>query len=65
MQHYIRRQDSAGYHRENHRNIVQHTRALLRCNPNDSRELVALRLQIQQEQVLTEREWLLEQLLAV
>jgi hypothetical protein len=62
MQSYIRRQDSAGYHRENYRNIVQFTRSLLRCNPNDPKEMTLLRRQVETEPVLTERAWLLDML---
>lgn len=58
MQHFIRRQRAVGYHRENYLNIVRFTRALLRCTSAAERE--ALRLQIQETQPLTEREWLLD-----
>lgn len=60
MKNYLRRQDSAGYHRENYLNIVSYTRALLRSNPNDTKEMEALRRQIEAEPVLTEKEWLLD-----
>lgn len=60
MQHYIRRQRALGYHRANCLNIVRYTRALLRCNRRATGELYALRQQIGQEAVLTEKEWLLE-----
>lgn len=62
MKTYIHRQDSIGYHRENYLNIVRFTRALLRMNPNDSSERTSLREKIESTAVLSEREWLLEQL---
>ncbi len=62
MQHYIRRQRAVGYHRANCLNIVRYTRALLRCNRRDLNEAVSIRRQIEQEPVLTEKEWLLERI---
>ncbi len=62
VQNYIRRQRTVGYHRDNFLNIVRYTRALLRCKPE---EVESLRRQIESEPVLTEKEWLLEQLLAL
>lgn len=62
MKNYIRRQRAVGYHRDNYLNIVRFTRALLRSNFNNRAEMDLLRQQIEQEQVLTEKEWLLEQL---
>lgn len=60
MQNYIRRQRAVGYHRENFLNIVRFTRALLRRTPEDND---ALRRQIESENVLTEKEWLLGRLI--
>jgi hypothetical protein len=62
MKTYIHRQDTIGYHRENYLNIVRFTRALVRMNPNDAGERKALREKIETASVLSEREWLLEQL---
>ena len=59
MQGYIRRHREGGYHRDNYLNIVQFTRALLRCAPHAPAEAAALRQQIEQTAGLTEREWLL------
>lgn len=61
MKNYIRRQRAVGYHRDNYLNIVRYTRAILRQNPEDPAAVLALRRQIQQEPVLTEKEWLLAQ----
>ena len=61
MQHYIRRQKAAGYHKENYLNIVRYTKSLVKANYK-SAAANRLREAIQQESVLTERAWLLEQL---
>ncbi len=59
---FLRRQAATiGYHRENYLNIIQFTRQLMDLNPGDRAERAALREQILQANVLTEREWLLEQ----
>lgn len=58
MNNYIRRQRAVGYHRENFLNIVRFTRALLRRTPGETDKL---RRQIAAEPVLTEKEWLLGQ----
>ena len=56
MKNYIRRQRAVGYHRDNFLNIVRYTRAIVRSRPEDRAEL---RHDIEAEQVLTEKEWLL------
>ncbi len=61
MRTYIRRQAAIGYHRTNYLNIVRYTQQLLQVNPNNAALLSQLRQQIENEPVLTEREWLLEQ----
>lgn len=60
MKTYIRRQATIGYHRTNYLNIVRFTQMLLQVNQNDAVAVAALRRQIEDEAVLTEREWLLE-----
>ncbi|MCC6459556.1 MAG: hypothetical protein IT260_03730 [Saprospiraceae bacterium] len=62
VKNYIRRQRAVGYHRDNFLNIVRYTRALIRRNPEEPGALLELRRQIEQEPVLTEKEWLLERL---
>lgn len=59
MQNYIRRQQAVGYHRTNYLNIVRYARALMRLNMADQKSVDELRNQIDAEQVLTEKEWLL------
>lgn len=62
MKTYIRRQAAIGYHRTNYLNIARFAQQLLQVNPNDATAMTALRKQIEEEPVLTEREWLLEQM---
>ena len=62
MHTFIFRQRAAGYHRENYLHVVRFARSLLRLNPNQPAQTAALRRQILAEPVLSEKEWLLEQL---
>ena len=62
MKSYLRRKHIIGYHRKNYRNIIRYTRKLITTNLFDKVERQALHELIQKEEVLTEREWLLEQL---
>lgn len=59
---YIRRKPGLGYHRNNYLNLARYTQKLIGLNWNDKTELLQLRQKIEAEPVLTEREWLLEQL---
>lgn len=61
FKNYIRRKSILGYHRTNYLNLVKYTQLLISVNPFDKAEVEALRDKIRDEQVLTEREWLLEQ----
>lgn len=61
MQNFLRRNRKLGYHRNNYRNIVRLTRMLLKTNPFDRKEKEQLEREISAEAVLTERDWLLEQ----
>lgn len=61
MRNYIHRKKVLGYHRKNYLNIIRFTERLLQ-HSHDSRKRKALRAEIEREQVLTEKEWLLEQL---
>ncbi|MBL7826781.1 MAG: hypothetical protein JNJ57_09130 [Saprospiraceae bacterium] len=58
---YIRRKPGLGYHRNNYLNLARFTQKLVALNWNDKAEVRKLKDRIEQEQVLTEREWLLEQ----
>lgn len=61
FKNYIRRKSILGYHRTNYLNLVKYTQLLISINPFDRAEVEALQTKIRDEQVLTEREWLLEQ----
>lgn len=58
---YIRRKPGLGYHRNNYLNLARFTQKLIALNWNDKSEVLALKQKIESEKVLTEREWLLEQ----
>ena len=62
MRMFIRRNKRMGYHHRNWQNIVRFTQKLMELNPFDQQEREVLRQAIEQEEVLTEREWLLGQL---
>ncbi len=59
---FIRRKKVMGYHRENYLNIVQFTKKLLNINFYDAKEKEDLKQRIAKEEVLTEKNWLLEQI---
>lgn len=60
MKNYIRRKRVIGYHKKNYINIVKYSEKLLKINLLDRGEIQKLINAIHQEEVLTEREWLLE-----
>lgn len=60
MRNYIRRKKVIGYHKKNYQNIVRFTEKLLKINMLDKKEMEKLRASISQEEVLTEKEWLLD-----
>lgn len=62
MRNYIHRKRVLGYHRTNYLNIVRYTDKLLKINWMNKVEVDALRQEIRAEEILTERDWLLEQL---
>lgn len=61
MKNYVRRKQVIGYHKTNSLNIIKYAHQLIKLNPFDKKEQEILRQNIQKEEVLTEREWLLEQ----
>lgn len=61
MKNFILRKRLLGYHRQNYLNMVRYTKKLLAVNFYDRAAIDALRHAIVHEEVLTEREWLLEQ----
>jgi len=62
MEKFIRRKRVLGYHRSNYLNIVTFTKRLMQLNIFDKAAVEELRKAIEAEEILTEREWLLEQL---
>jgi len=62
MQMYILRKKVIGYHKTNYKNIIKMTRKLLKVKPGDSSALNALKGEIDNAEVLTEKKWLLNQL---
>lgn len=59
---FIRRNKRMGYHHRNWSNIVHFTQKLLELSPFDDAQRNSLQLAIEAEEVLTEKEWLLEKL---
>lgn len=62
LKNYIRRKVTLGYHRTNYLNLVKYTRRLLFVSPFDQKSISTLKNDIEQESVLTEKPWLLEQI---
>lgn len=62
LKNYIRRKTVLGYHRSNYLNLARYTQQLISVNHFDRAEVESLKQKIIAEPVLTEREWLLEQL---
>ena len=62
MKVYIRRKKVMGYHQTNYRNIIRFTKKLLTTNLYDKEKKYKLINDIKAENILTEKEWLLEQL---
>jgi hypothetical protein len=60
MTNFIRRHTAIGYHRTNYSRVVHYTRQLMSLNFHDSAAVTALRQKVEQEEILTEKEWLLE-----
>jgi hypothetical protein len=62
MKTFIRRHTAIGYHRTNYSKIVYYTQQLMQLRPLDAAKKALLRQKINEEPVLTEKTWLLEQL---
>ena len=63
MKMYILRKKLIGYYKTNYKNMIKMTRKLLKIKPRDSVAIENLRSEISQTEVLTEKKWLLNQLL--
>ncbi len=62
LQAFIHRKRVMGYHKENYLNLIKHTHKLVTINRFDKIAVSVLRQQIEAEEPLTEKEWLLAQL---
>lgn len=62
MKNFIRRHTAIGYHHTNYSRIVHYTKLLMTLNFKNAGAVTALRAQIEQEEILTEKKWLLEML---
>lgn len=60
MHNYIRRKRVIGYHRTNYLNIIRYVRKLMAVNPYDKKAIQLWQEQLEQEEILTERRWLME-----
>ena len=58
----IRRQKNLGYHPQNYLNMIRLTRKLVSLNRSSQKVIAGLRSEIENEQVLTQRDWLLSKL---
>lgn len=59
---FVTRRKELAYHKENYLNTIKFTRYLLNLNWGDTEKIEALANKIQQTQILTEKNWLLEKL---
>ncbi|MFN7115220.1 MAG: hypothetical protein ACK4TA_00380 [Saprospiraceae bacterium] len=57
-----RKKVTASYHKENYRNLLRFTQKLLELEPYNASGKESLKVQVEQEKSVAEREWLLEQL---
>ncbi|MBK6622962.1 MAG: hypothetical protein IPG32_19640 [Saprospirales bacterium] len=62
MRNYIHRKRVIGYHRTNYLNVTRFAEKLLKVNLSDRKAVKTLRSQIEQEEILTEKEWMLSRL---
>ncbi|MCP3930715.1 MAG: hypothetical protein GY705_16625 [Bacteroidetes bacterium] len=61
MKTFIRRKHVIGYHKENYLNIIRYTKKLIALNPYDKEKYRLLRKAIADEDILSEKDWLLGQ----
>lgn len=62
MQTFMRRKGMLAYHRENYFNILKYVQRMISLNPVDKKSKAALIQEIEKQEVLTEKPWLLKQL---
>lgn len=59
---YLKRKELVGYHKENYNNIIRLIQRLVKINLFDKEAKKAFKLEIQNTQPLTEKDWLLQEL---
>jgi hypothetical protein len=59
---YLHRQNDISYHRESYQNLIKFTQKILKSDLKNSKSREILRGQIEATKLVTEKEWLLEQL---
>jgi tetratricopeptide (TPR) repeat protein len=59
MRSYVQRKQVIGYHKANYLNIIRYADRIMKVNMNDEKAVAALRKAITNEEVLTEKDWLL------
>lgn len=62
MQNYLRRKKVMGYHQTNYKNLIHYTKKLVSISPFNKTAKQNLERRLSSEEILTEKEWLLEQL---
>ena len=62
FQIYIRRREVSDYHRKNFMNVIRFVKRLVALPELDKKMREELQREIEQEDVLTEREWLLSKI---
>lgn len=62
MQNYLRRKKVMGYHQTNYQNLIKYTKKLVHISPYDKAAREKFKKRIEVEEILTEKEWLLNQL---
>jgi tetratricopeptide (TPR) repeat protein len=62
MQNYLRRKKVMGYHQTNYKNLIHYTKKLVSVSPYNKTAKEDLEKRLDNEEILTEKEWLLEQL---
>jgi hypothetical protein len=61
MKAYLLRKKLIGYHKTNYSNIIRYTRRILQLKPYDTKTKQKLIASIQNEEILTDKSWLLAQ----
>jgi hypothetical protein len=62
FKNFIRRRELSDYHQKNYRNILRYLQRLIRLLPGDQEEKAALRSEVEQVDILSEKDWFLQML---